>query len=395
MAPLAQHNEDCARFLGEPFENVNRWIDEYFAQYGPTHRRFRHHREGVEQAHELFGERGGIAAAIHILRDCRHIPRKEDYDLGYVDALGLKKDWSTAAYIKYSQEDFESVVEQLLRPTGAILWSFLDQNALQLLLGSLTRVDPQTWQELSSRWHEAIAKRVELPALPVAQPPTPIESPAVLGYIEELQEKHTFKNIAHGKEVTVNIVQLDQLINPLVLIDYELLDILKPEVPMIDDIHVARFALPQKVVIPIKGMLDPTMRNVMFVSNDKTMVVTPAQVQQTPFGTAVTFTVGASGSALVAASYSGRLILRNGIHRAFLLASLGVKSVPCIVVKEDGPIIAAGTLAYPTFTDQVLSLPRPPMLTDFLNPDLTLSVPLQRTHKLIKISAEETIVPID
>ncbi|HWZ76950.1 MAG TPA: hypothetical protein VNX87_10455 [Candidatus Sulfotelmatobacter sp.] len=396
MASLLQHNDDCRRFLGESFENVNKWMDEYFAQYGPTHRRFRHHREGIEQARELFGARGAVAAAIHILRDCRHIPRREDYDLGHVDALGLKANWSVASYIKYSQEDFESMVEQLLRPSGSVLWSFMDQADVQILLSSLTRLDAKQIEQLIAGWQQTTAKRTALPPTPNLYSPAPIENPDVLQYLRELEEKHpTFKDIAPGKEVSVNLVQLSQLVNPLVLIDYELLDSLKPELPLIDEIHIARFALPQEVRIPIKAMLDPTMRNAMFVSNDKTMTVSPARVQQTPLGTAVTFLVGASGSALIAANYSGRLILRNGIHRAVLLAMMGVKSAPCIVVKEDGPVVAAATTAFPTFTDAVLSLPRPPIVMDFLNQDLILQVPLQRTHKLVKISAEETIVPID
>ena len=123
MASFAQHTQDCRRFLGADFAEVNRWIDQYFETYGPSHRKFLHHREGVEQAREIFGDSGAIAAAIHILRDCRHIPSKQDYDLGYVDALGLKKHWSTAAYIKYSDQEFESVVMQMLKPSAVLLWA--------------------------------------------------------------------------------------------------------------------------------------------------------------------------------------------------------------------------------------------------------------------------------
>jgi hypothetical protein len=399
MASLSQHNSDCERFLGESFESVNRWIDEYFVQYGPNHRKFRHHREGIEQARDLFGDRGAVAAAIHILRDCRHIPRKQDYEFGYVDALGLKASWSTASYIKYSEEDFASLVEQLLKPSGVVLWSFIDLPSLQLVLNSLTRFDPQTILQLSTDWEEAKFKREALPPLTTTEPDestAPIQNAAVSAYVRELEEKHpTFKLVAPGKEVSVVVVDLHQLITPLILIDYELLDSLKPELPFIDEIHIARFALPAQIAVPIKAMLDPTMRSAIFVSNDKSLTISPAQVQQTPMGTAVTFMVGATGSALIVASNSGRLILRNGIHRAFLLASMGVKSVPCILVKEEGPIVGPPSLAYPTFADAVLASPRPPMLTDFQNPDLTLQAPLQRTHKLIKISAEETIIPID
>jgi hypothetical protein len=398
MASLEQHNADCKKFFGESFEEVNNWIDEYFAVYGPSHRRFRHHREGVEEARALFGDRAATAAAVHILRDCRHIPRKEDYILGYVDALGLKISWSTASYIKYSEEDFESLVEQLLRPSGLMLWSFVDPAALQLLLGSLTRLDAKTIGELSAGWEAATARRLALPPLPAdtAAAAHPIDNPDVSQYIRALEEKHpSFKSVAPGKQVSVELVRLDQLVTPLVLIDYELLDSLKAELPLLDDIHVARFALPQQITVPIRAMLDPTMRSALFVSNDKTLTVMPAQVQQTPLGTVVTFLVGISGSALIAANHSGRLVLRNGIHRAFLLASKGIESAPCVIVKEDGPISSQATSAYPSFTDSVMALPRPPMVKDFLNSDLTLQVPLQRTHKLVKVSAEETIVPID
>ena len=280
-----------------------------------------------------------------------------------------------------------------------MLWSFIDLPALQLVLNSLTRFDSQTIQRLSADWQTAASKREALPPVTAAdlgESTTPISNAAVSEYVRGLEEKHpTFKLIAPGKEVSVVAVELHRLITPLILIDYELIDSLKPELPFVDEIHVARFALPTQIAVPIKAMLDPTMRNAIFVSNDKSLTVSPAQVQQTPMGTAVTFMVGATGSALVVASNSGRLILRNGIHRAFLLASLGVKSAPCILVKEEGPIVGTPTLAYPTFTDAVLASPRPPMLTDFQNPELTLQAPLQRTHKLIKISAEETIIPID
>jgi hypothetical protein len=398
MASLSQHNKDCSRFLGESFEDVNKWIDEYFSLYGPTHRKFRHHREGIEEARELFGERAATAAAIHILRDCRHIPRKQDYELGYVDPLGLKANWSTASYIKYSEEDFQSLVEQLLRPTGAVLWSYLDHPALQIVLTSLSRLDQQTIEQLNSGWQQATAARDTLSPLPAADTAfgPPIEDPSVLGYLGELREKHpTFKNIAPGKDLSIALVRLDGLVCPLVLIDYELLDNLKAELPLLDDLNVARFALPQTLNVPIRAMLDPTMRNVMFVSNEKSLTVGPAQIQQSPLGTMVTFVVGALGSAIIAANYSGRLILRNGIHRAFLLASMGIEFAPCVVVKEDGPIVPSATVAYPTFTEAVLTLPRPPLVTDFMNPELRLEIPLQRTHKLVKVSAEETIIPID
>jgi len=119
MASLEQHVKDCTEFLGDGYTQVNRWIDEYFASLGPKHRRIRHHKEGIEEARLLFGEKGALAAIVHILRDCRHIPERGDYESGIVDALGLKKTWPTSAYSAYSEEDFRAVVtNQLFGPNG-------------------------------------------------------------------------------------------------------------------------------------------------------------------------------------------------------------------------------------------------------------------------------------
>ena len=398
MASLAQHNNDCLKFLGEPFENVNRWVDEYFTQYGPTHRRFRHHREGIEEVRTLFGDRAATAAAIHILRDCRQIPRKQDYELGWVDALGLKKNWSTAAYIKYSQEDFESLVEQLLRPSGLVLWSFVDPASIQLFLSSLTRFEAKEVEELAALWPKAAAKRESLAPLDPSVTtviPSETASAVVSDYLKEIRETPLFGALSAAQEISFAFVRLDQLVNPLVFLDYEHLDSLKPELPATDDINVARFAIPKTIVTHVKAIGDPTQRNITFVSNEKTLTVGPMQVRPTPEGTEVKFIVAANLSMLVIANCSGRLIIRNGIHRAFLLAKMGVELVPCILVNETGPVPNLPNAAYPTFTASVLSQPRPPLLSDFFDPELCLEVPLLRTHKLIRISAEETIIPVD
>jgi hypothetical protein len=97
MAPLHQHMDDCQLFLGAPHERVHRWLDEYSAIAGATHRKFRHHWEGVCEAERLFGKDGAKAAIVHILRDCRNVPRAGDYRSGVADALGLRAHWPASA----------------------------------------------------------------------------------------------------------------------------------------------------------------------------------------------------------------------------------------------------------------------------------------------------------
>jgi len=82
MAHFNRHCDDCERLLGNRYEEVNRWVDELFATYGPRHRRFRHHVEGIIEAQMKFGGDAWRAALIHILRDCGKVPKETDYIVG-------------------------------------------------------------------------------------------------------------------------------------------------------------------------------------------------------------------------------------------------------------------------------------------------------------------------
>lgn len=81
----------CQQLLGDPCEEVNLWIDELAwvdrgacapKQFNPKHRRYRHHREGIEEARARWGELGAKAATLHVmadlgLKDPNDIPRDE------------------------------------------------------------------------------------------------------------------------------------------------------------------------------------------------------------------------------------------------------------------------------------------------------------------------------
>lgn len=84
MAKIDTHIDDCMRLLGAPFEKVHRWLDHYAKKYNPHthleyHRKFRHHRKGVEKCKELFGPLGERAAKIHIIRDVELYVLKKEF----------------------------------------------------------------------------------------------------------------------------------------------------------------------------------------------------------------------------------------------------------------------------------------------------------------------------
>jgi hypothetical protein len=124
------------------------------------------------------------------------------------------------------------------------------------------------------------------------------------------------------------------------------------------------------------------------------MTVSNVRLRSTPEGTEVSYLIAANASGIVVSYIGDRFVLRNGIHRAYLLAQLGIKEIPCVFVKDRNavPFVSA---AYPTFTPGVLVQPRQPLLVDFLRPELCLQAPIRRTHKAIRITADEIMIPVE
>jgi hypothetical protein len=396
MAPLEQHMRDCALFLGDGYAEVNRWMDEYFSVLGPSHRKVRHHKEGIDEARSLFGENGAQAAAVHILRDCRHIPRRSDYENGFVDVLGLKKDWPVSAYVVYSEEDFKAMVSnQLFGPSGIFLWSFLNDAALIPLLASATKLSGPDIEGLKERWSTSFAGREKLPPLsPFSNIGTeipPNASSYVQAFLDSIAGQSLKQNLG---EIAFATVPVEALVTPLVFLDGEYLEGLKPELQGSREIDLIKFALPSMSLMQVRAVMDTSRRSVTFLSTAKTLAVGPCMVSQTAEGTEVKFVVGSNLNMILVSLTAGRLIVRNGIHRAFLLAQLGIKNIPCILVKEE-TIPTLLTSAYPAFTPQVLMWPRPPLLLDYSDSNLSVQVPLQRTNKVIRIVAEESVLPVD
>lgn len=71
MPTFEEHCQKSEELLGSPFPEVHLWLDEFFnkAPYGTRHRHLRHHRQGIEEIRQMWGNRAAMAAEIHIRQD--------------------------------------------------------------------------------------------------------------------------------------------------------------------------------------------------------------------------------------------------------------------------------------------------------------------------------------
>jgi hypothetical protein len=397
VAAFEQHVADSKKWLGEGHEQVHLLLDEYFKTLGPLHRKVRHHHEGVEQIRFLYGDLAATAATIHILRDCRHVPKASHYSIGFVDSLGLRKSWPTSAYVKFSEEDFTALVQMNLKgPTGLALWSFINQENINGFLAGITTLSPEETARHVKRWSEAFASRLSLAPFEAQKTElTPLPEPS-MSYIRQLFEKQIFQEIkGQLSGFQIGTVPVNQLICPLVYVDVEYLEELRAELPGTDPPDLVRFAFPEIVSSTIKIVSqDPTLRSATIVSPQKTLTIGPLQLQTGPAGVEAKFLISNTLSMIMVTRVGDRLYLKNGIHRAFLLAQLGITEIPCIFTQESQLSLTL-SVAYPAFHPIVLTQPRPPLLVDLLDSSLSVELPIHRTRKFIKISAEESIIPVD
>jgi hypothetical protein len=82
MARIKDHCEDCKLLIGEPFEEIHAYLDQYAeifqtAVFGEYHRTFLHNKAGINTANYLFGHRAGKAAELHVIRDYVEQPLKD------------------------------------------------------------------------------------------------------------------------------------------------------------------------------------------------------------------------------------------------------------------------------------------------------------------------------
>jgi hypothetical protein len=92
MPSLKQHLDSDRNILGAEFPHVHKLLDQ-FAHYPDMkflreHRKFLHHREGIEYIRMRFGPHDALSAKQHVLDDCGWVPNMVDYHNGNADNYG-------------------------------------------------------------------------------------------------------------------------------------------------------------------------------------------------------------------------------------------------------------------------------------------------------------------
>ena len=101
----------------------------------------------------------------------------------------------------------------------------------------------------------------------------------------------------------------------------------------------------------------------------------------------VALSVGFSANLLNGVRYNGRVAINNGHHRALALRKMGFTHAPCLIqpCASEDDLGEAATRELCDNVDLYFHAPRPPLLRDFDNPTLTLSVQAPRMRRVVTL----------
>ncbi|CAN5554838.1 hypothetical protein BH10ACI4_BH10ACI4_33850 [soil metagenome] len=406
MSDLVEHENDCKLLLGKPYGDVHRWLDETFGQFGPTHRKIRHNRQGIETVRSMLGATAALAATIHILRDCQGIPDIQDYRSGRVDPLGFAMTRSVQQIASYSDEEFYKLASELIDDNHKclLLLGWLE-NAPQLLhLVKSVVSNPSADFESSATYQWEKAREFILRLNDEGEPDSEqltLETPRAFEPLsdEDFQglgenAKSILENLK-GQLGTVNLgwILADSLINPLQLIDLDYANHLAAGIsPQPTDRQAMEFAAPERLNINAQALKDNKSASVVTRFQELYLQSVEANVEP-DIGFELRFKISPLPQYILVIEKDGRYILRSGMHRAFVLARAGMKRIPCFLARdvEMPPIVGP----YPVYPTTVLRLPRPPKLLDSLNSNLCLKTAFQQSRRILRIAAEELLIPIN
>jgi hypothetical protein len=150
---------------------------------------------------------------------------------------------------------------------------------------------------------------------------------------------------------------------------------------------IAAVTLPIGTPCVLGAAYNPAKQAWVFTSANPNLRVLGQAQGEGPGAHIFGFGVAVSASFMQVANYNGRYLLRDGYHRAYGLLARGITHAP-VFVREFGRFedlrLPPGLLAQDVYLG-----PRPPVLPDYLNDDVSAITSVLVTQKVVIIQALE------
>lgn len=284
-----------------------------------------------------------------------------------------------------------ALVQIETRPRGrrwAVLVPFLQKAEFDAMLIGGNNFALTGSQAPEDAWQRCIAASRAIP--PYAEgtvKPIPSELEAAA---RGLEGREVFqREYARKADVRLGMVPLDSLLSPQPAADLDYVDELMGRlVPVADPAADFPFAFPEA------SPSDPLVAGPTVIFNEETsnLIINPIpEWHRAGDDVLVSLRASARPNYLWVAEMAGRLVLLNGVHKVLAAIRAGRSMLPA-VLRTANSIPELGLQQPPTFLAHLLA-PRPPLVSDFLQP-IAVMMDRRPTRTLTRLIIQVDQIPV-
>lgn len=223
----------------------------------------------------------------------------------------------------------------------------------------------------------------------------PIENAAALSEIELVMSRPECRGAYPERSWTAELVEIAGIIpiHPSLDVDYAR-NLDASDLESSDLLPAVKLCFAAKHPTEFEVSVDQPQKAVSIHGINPSLEVVGLRYEREPDGgpVLVSFMVGPAPNIVVVSRYAGRHFLSSGYHRAYHLMRAGYSRIPC-AVREVTNLAQAGAYGPEAFREDVLMAPRPPLLSDFADPELAVIVPFPARQRVVRIRPDEYFVP--
>jgi hypothetical protein len=276
---------------------------------------------------------------------------------------------------------------------GRALLGFMQEQEAIAYLRNMCAYEDSTPEDLRKLWAAAQVSAAALPEVPLAAEVLDID-PAFAGHLASVASDPMMPEMVAKKKWSFQRVEIDRLVCFQKHVSTEHGENVTKGVDVADPAQVLQACLPVEKVKRNVGVGFEPRENAftIFAPGADFRVLGTSQGEDAAtkrkiFG----FAVGWGVPHVQVVRFQGRYFLKNGYHRLVALRSRGLTHAPCILIEGESFDDVGARDGF--FDRDLLLSKRPPLFGDFLADAVCPAVPLRPRTKVIRIKAEEIIVP--
>lgn len=89
-----------------------------------------------------------------------------------------------------------------------------------------------------------------------------------------------------------------------------------------------------------------------------------------------------------------RIVLNNGFHRVYACRALGIKEIPVVIKNVTNPLLEFPPSINGLPREYLLNSPRPALVKDFFDPQLTMKFKIKKKMKMVKLQVNASAMDI-